>query len=183
MTRAGARRRPGADARTEGTPHVVFRAGGEEYALPLLAVREVARLGGLERPPGASAALAGVMDLRGEPVAVLDLAVAFGGPSAGVAPESCALIVEACLDGSIATVGLAADAASRVAEISSEDLSAVPRLAAFADAEFVAALGHDLGRIVPILDLDRLLGREEVRAALRAARTAAAEPRRPGAPL
>ena len=65
---------------------VLFRAGGERFALPLEDVREVV----LPQPPFArvprsGAAVRGAMNLRGRVVPVLDLAVLVGlpGPSLG----------------------------------------------------------------------------------------------------
>jgi chemotaxis signal transduction protein len=52
---------------------VTFRLGQREYATPLGAVREVVRLQGLTDLPGMRAPLAGVLDLRGVALPVLDL--------------------------------------------------------------------------------------------------------------
>ena len=63
----------------EKVRHVLFRAGGERFALPLAAVREVV----IPRPPfarvpRAGAAVRGAMNLRGRVVAVVDLAALVG---------------------------------------------------------------------------------------------------------
>ncbi len=52
---------------------VTFRLGAREYATPLDAVREVVRLQGLADLPGMAPPLAGVLDLRGMALPVLDL--------------------------------------------------------------------------------------------------------------
>ena len=52
---------------------VTFRLGEREYATPLSAVREVVRLEGLADLPGMAPPLAGVLDLRGTALPVLDL--------------------------------------------------------------------------------------------------------------
>ena len=52
---------------------VTFRIGQREYATPLAAVREVVRLQGLADLPGMEPPLAGVLDLRGSALPVLDL--------------------------------------------------------------------------------------------------------------
>jgi purine-binding chemotaxis protein CheW len=59
--------------------HVLFRAGGERFALPLDTVREVV----IPQPPFArvprsGAAVRGAMNLRGRVVAVVDLAALMG---------------------------------------------------------------------------------------------------------
>jgi purine-binding chemotaxis protein CheW len=52
---------------------VTFRLGDREYATPLADVREVVRLQGLADLPGMAPPLAGVLDLRGTALPVLDL--------------------------------------------------------------------------------------------------------------
>ena len=83
---AEAPREPGGDAgpaAAEAARHVVFRVGGEGYALPLAAVREVVvPQPPFARVPRASEAVRGVMNLRGRVVAVVDLA-----PLVGLAPQ------------------------------------------------------------------------------------------------
>ena len=54
---------------------VTFRLGTREYATPLADVREVVRLPELADLPGMAPPLAGVLDLRGAAVPVLDLRV------------------------------------------------------------------------------------------------------------
>ena len=56
-----------------GSGLVTFVLGEREYATPLSAIREVVRLGGLADLPGMTAPLAGVLDLRGTALPVLDL--------------------------------------------------------------------------------------------------------------
>ncbi|MCW2500050.1 MAG: CheW protein [Frankiales bacterium] len=52
---------------------VTFVLGDREYAAPLLSIREVVRLEGLADLPGMTPPLAGVLDLRGTALPVLDL--------------------------------------------------------------------------------------------------------------
>jgi len=59
--------------------HVLFRAGGERYGLPLDAVREVViPQAPFARVPRAGGAVRGAMNLRGRVVAVVDLAALVG---------------------------------------------------------------------------------------------------------
>lgn len=52
---------------------ITFVLGSREYATPLASVREVVRLEGLADLPGMQPPLAGVLDLRGAALPVLDL--------------------------------------------------------------------------------------------------------------
>lgn len=53
--------------------YVMFRLGPRTFALALEEVREIVRLEGLERLPGTVAPMAGVIELRGNPLPVLDV--------------------------------------------------------------------------------------------------------------
>jgi purine-binding chemotaxis protein CheW len=58
--------------------HVRVRVAGEEYALAVSDVLEVAELGAITPVPGAPAAVLGVRNLRGAVLPVVDLAAALG---------------------------------------------------------------------------------------------------------
>ena len=166
MKRPEARRRtrvPVAEA--EGAPYLVFDVDGEECALPLLSLRRVVRIDALVVPPQAPPALRGLMSLQGEPIVIVELAVALGGPASPHSPESCALVTS---PSHVATtsVGLAIDAVSRVVDVAPMRLAPAPRLGTLVDAQLVAAMAHVGERFVPILDIDRLLAMDEVRAAI-----------------
>jgi purine-binding chemotaxis protein CheW len=63
----------------EAERHVLLRAGGERYALPLASVREVViPQAPFARVPRAGPAVRGAMNLRGRVVAVVDLAALLG---------------------------------------------------------------------------------------------------------
>jgi purine-binding chemotaxis protein CheW len=69
--------------------HIVFRAGGERFAVPLEAVREVV----LPRPPFARVPRAGpgvrgAMNLRGRVVAVVEAGALLGVPRDALAPSA-----------------------------------------------------------------------------------------------
>jgi purine-binding chemotaxis protein CheW len=58
--------------------HVRVRCGGEHYALPVANVREIAQPGQITPVPGAPSPVLGVWNLRGDVMAVLDLAALLG---------------------------------------------------------------------------------------------------------
>lgn len=62
---------------------VSFTLGEREYCTPLISVREVVRLQGLADLPGMEPPLAGVLDLRGIALPVLDLRVGATADSRG----------------------------------------------------------------------------------------------------
>jgi chemotaxis signal transduction protein len=69
---------PGAGAVPAVDDLVVVRAGGHAYGIPVRAVVEVTRMVALSPLPDAPEWVAGVLDLRGLPVPVVDLARRLG---------------------------------------------------------------------------------------------------------
>ena len=84
---------------------VLFRLGERTFATPLDEVREIVRLQGLERLPGTTPPLAGVIVLRGMPLPVLDVR-APGSPD-----DSGDILV---IDSGAETVGVAVDEVNAV---------------------------------------------------------------------
>ncbi len=71
------------DAMTEsdrdgGQSYVVFRLGGEGYALEVMRVQEVLDILSMTEVPGSPKCLLGVINLRGRVVPVYDLRIPFG---------------------------------------------------------------------------------------------------------
>lgn len=94
---------------------MLVRLGGSSYALPVASVREIVRLPQVTRVPGLPAFVAGLANVRGRVLAVLDLRTMLGVE----APRGDRLVI---LDGLTATarpmVGLIVDAALDLVRLS-----------------------------------------------------------------
>src|SRR3954468_2899316 len=64
--------------RDRAQSYVVFRLGGEGYALEVMRVQEVLDVQAMTEVPGSSKSLLGVINLRGHVVPVYDLRIPFG---------------------------------------------------------------------------------------------------------
>src|ERR1700688_4434945 len=98
---------------------VVFRLGGEGYALEVMRVQEVLDMQTLTEVPGGPKFLLGVINLRGHVVPVYDLRLPFGlsrEDRSGRAP--CVLIVESSMASETQITGLLVDRVSDVLEFS-----------------------------------------------------------------
>jgi purine-binding chemotaxis protein CheW len=93
---------------------VTFVLGEREYATPLSSIREVVRLEGLADLPGMTPPLAGVLDLRGTALPVLDLRIgSASAPATGADARGDVLVLEGD-DGQM--VGVAVDKVRAVVE-------------------------------------------------------------------
>src|SRR5664279_911816 len=97
--------------------YVIFRLGGEGYALEVMRVQEVLDVKTLTHVPGGPKSLRGVLNLRGHVVPVYDLRVPFELPiesNPGKAPS--VLMVESSAGVDVHVTGLLVDRVSDVLE-------------------------------------------------------------------
>ncbi len=110
--------------------YVIFRLGGEGYALEVMRVQEVLDVKTLTKVPGGPRSLRGVLNLRGHVVPVYDLRVPFELPiDLNPARAPSVLMVESRNgSGSVQVTGLLVDRVSDVLEFAPEEIQPAPQL-------------------------------------------------------
>lgn len=133
---------------------VVVTSGGMLCAVPARRSREIAELPVLTRIPGTSGMVRGLMNLRGRPVTVLDLATTLKGSGVGTdpAPEGGQVVV---VEYGGRWVGLAVDRVLDVTPVSVEpgDTEALEGVR----PELIAGIGEHHGGMLLGLDTDELV--------------------------
>lgn len=142
------------DAATE--LHVVFVVGAAEYALPAKDVAQMESYTGATPIPGAAPHVAGVVQLRGRVIPVVDLRVRFGLEPAELTADSRIVVV---LLGT-RRVGLLADRAREVARVDPARITPPPPLVAAQSSGLVRAIVQHGPRVLLLLDLPLLVGEE-----------------------
>lgn len=141
-----------------GRQYVLFRAGTEEYGLPISRVSSIIRFETVTPVPRAPRGVLGVIDLRGRVIPIVDLGRKLFGTRFEPLPRSRIIVTESD-DG---PVGLAVDGASEVATFVPQDLMPAPTGAVAPDiADAFEAVVHLADRLIILLDLDRILPRAE----------------------
>lgn len=136
---------------------VTFKVGGEEFGLDVFSVHEILRWQGVTPVPRAPAFVEGVLDVRGAVVPVIDLRRRFEVPRYGHDDETRIVLVE--FGGE--RLGLVVDAVTEVLRAPETAISAPPAYIKGLAAEFVRGIVRLEGRLVILLDLDRILSSEE----------------------
>jgi len=142
--------------------HLTFYIGREEYAVGILRVREIIEYTDVTRVPGVPAHIRGVINLRGSVVPVVDLGAKFGGEHAVATRTSCIVIIETRLDGQLLVAGVLADSVSQVVDISTDEIEPPPPFGTGVRVDFLTGMGKLDGRLVLILDIDRVLSPVEM---------------------
>lgn len=154
---------------TELTQYLTFEVADEEYAIEITRVREILVYSSLTSVPRAPEFIAGVMNLRGSVVPVVDLRNKLGLPPTVITGTTCVVIVDIQSENQTSHVGLLADDVRQVMSLASEDVEPAPTFGTKIDLAFLRGMG-DLGdHFALILDIDRLLTALELNAAHAAA--------------
>ncbi len=139
--------------------HIVgFRVGRETYGVPITSLHEIVRVPEITAVPDAPDYLEGVINLRGKIVSVVDLRKRFGQSSVGVDRRSRILVVEH--RGRLA--GMIVDSASEVLKIPESDIEAAPAMMQEGGLDCVTGLGKYQGRLIILLDIDKVLAAREL---------------------
>jgi purine-binding chemotaxis protein CheW len=103
-----------------------------------------------------------VINLRGNVVPVVDLAVKFGMAGAPITNRTCIVIVEIILDGEPAVLGIIADAVSQVIDLRAAEILPPPAFGTRIKADFLLGMAQAEKKFLLILDLDKVLAAEDL---------------------
>lgn len=140
-----------------GELHVLFKVGDAEYAVPARQIAQMESYQGATRIPGAQPHVAGIVQVRGRVVPVVDLRVKFGLPSA-VSADSRLVVVQI----GERQVALLVDLAREVVRLADEQVKPPPPMVAAQSRGIVRAIAHVGSRMVMLVDADGLVGEEQV---------------------
>ncbi|OGX24403.1 MAG: chemotaxis protein CheW [Omnitrophica WOR_2 bacterium RIFCSPHIGHO2_02_FULL_45_21] len=138
---------------------VVFTIGDEEFGVEISQVREIVRLIAITYLPKAPVFIEGVVNLRGQVVAVIDLAKRLNIPSKPRGNNTRIIIVEVAG----MTMGMVVDSVSEVLRLSSENIEGVPSvIETEVEEHFISGVGKLQDRLLVLLDLEKILTLDEI---------------------
>jgi purine-binding chemotaxis protein CheW len=149
--------------------HLTFMLASETYGLEILRVAEIVGLMPVTRVPRLPRFVAGVINLRGRVIPVVDLRLAFGLPTAELGERTCIVIAQIVREGVMQTVGLIVDEVSEVLDMPVDAIEATPDFGTSVDTSFVKGVGRVADRVILLLDIDRALSGSQYAAVEQAA--------------
>jgi len=138
--------------------HVVFSVGNAEYTIPAAAVVQLESYQGATPVPGTAAHVAGIIQVRGKVIPVIDLRRLFGQPAAAVTLDTRVIVTE---QGG-RQVGLLVDKSREVLRIDTAQVQATPGLVHESSRGFLAGVIHLGQRLIMLLDLGKVVGEEDL---------------------
>jgi purine-binding chemotaxis protein CheW len=154
----------GAGTATSLREFLAFKIGSEEYGVDILRVQEIRSFEQPTRMVNAPSQVLGVMNLRGVIVPIVDLRIQFG--LSDVRYDEFTVIVVLNLGHKV--IGMVVDSVADVITLTPEQLSPAPEFAGAINAEAVQALGTVNGRMLILLNIEKVLGATDVNVATQA---------------
>lgn len=139
---------------------VIFRLVKEEFGMDISQVREIIRMQNITPMPKAPEFIEGVINLRGQIIAVMDLARRFGLKAEKRTEKARIVVVEVKEN----IVGLIVDEVPEVLRISDTDIDPTPEMVeSQIHAEFIKGVGKLGDRLIILLAADKILSHEEAK--------------------
>lgn len=136
--------------------HVLFTVGDASYVVPAADVVQMESYEGVTPVPGVAPYVAGVVQIRGQVMPVVDLRVRFGLPAVSRGLGTRIVVVNR----SQRAVGLLVDSAREVVRIEPSSFEPPPPVVVEQARGFVDAIASVNKRLVMRLDFDQVVGRD-----------------------
>lgn len=135
---------------------VVFQLAKEEYGLPITAVQEINRLVPITKLPQTPSFMEGIINLRGRIIPVVDLRKRFQIAVSEHTDDTRIIIVD--VNGQ--TVGIIVDSVNEVVRLRTDSIEPPPPSFVL-DARYIRGVGKLDGRLLILLEIDKILTTEE----------------------
>ena len=148
--------------------YLTFFMAGEEYGIGILKIREIIGIMETTTVPQTPEFVKGVINLRGRVIPVIDLRLKFEIEKIEYTERTCIIVVELKSGAANILIGIVVDSVSEVLSIKADDIEDTPSFGTRLDTAYILGMAKAKGGVKILLDIDRVLGTEEV-AALKSA--------------
>ena len=140
----------------DSSRYLCFDLGSDEYAIPLLAVREVLAMPEVTPIPQSPAYFKGIMNLRGSVISIMDLRAKLS-IKAPATDEDTVVI----LDFGDASLGVVVDRVNAVVPFTRSDISEKPAIDAGKSMEHITSVVRRNDKLILLLDIAKALSIED----------------------
>ena len=142
--------------------YLTFIIGGEEYAVSLLKVKEIIEYDVVTEIPKTPQWVRGVINLRGNVVPVIDLAVKFRLAPSVVGKLTCIVITEVDCEGEATVMGVMADSVRQVIDLKPEEIEVPPSFGTRVKVDYLLGMARSGKKFCLLLDTEKVLSTEEL---------------------
>jgi purine-binding chemotaxis protein CheW len=140
--------------------HVLCKIADVEYVLPAADVIQMESFAGATKVPGAAEHVAGLVQVRGRVVPVLDMRIVFGLDAVEPTINSRVVVMKR----GERTVGLLVDSAREVLKIAATDFQPPPPVVSQQAEGLVKAVVQNGNRLLMLIDFTKVIGEEQIHA-------------------
>lgn len=140
---------------------LTFSLGGEVYGVDILRVKEIRGWSPVTRIPQSTAAVLGVLNLRGVVVPVFDLRVRFALKSAEFTPITVVIVLSLNSATGHREVGIVVDAVQDVVDLAAADIKPAPEVSGIGSGDFIAGIATHDDQMLILLDAESLASGDE----------------------
>jgi purine-binding chemotaxis protein CheW len=139
---------------------LTFCLSEETYGVDILRVQEIRGWSPVTRIPQSPSHMLGVLNLRGSIVPIIDLRIRFSLERAEFTPLTVIIVLSIMTAKGKSEFGLVVDSVSDVVDIGASDLKDAPNLGGRLNADFIQCLATVADRMLILLDVDALVGKD-----------------------
>jgi purine-binding chemotaxis protein CheW len=138
--------------------YIIFNLGEEEYAVPISIVEEIVKIENLIRVPKSKNFFAGIMDIRGKVVRMIDLARKLNIKITEDKQPDRAIVIK--IGGK--SVGIIVDKVSHVVTFPQNQIDPPPPSVKGISSRYIIGVGKKDNRFIILIDIEKILTIEEV---------------------
>jgi purine-binding chemotaxis protein CheW len=142
--------------------YLTFSIADEEYDIGILKIKEIIGMMPITTVPQTPDFVKGVVNLRGKVIPVIDLRLRFGMEVINYTERTCIIVVEVAGQIQTVMISVVVDSVSEVLNIKAEDIEETPTFGAMIDTDYILGMAKLGGRVKILLDIDRVLGADEI---------------------
>lgn len=147
-----------AGAGSDAARFLIFSLNDEQYAVPLLKVKEVIALTETTPVPFSPIHFKGIMNLRGQVISIIDLRTKLKMPKTESSTETAIII----LDLSILSLGIIVDSVESVLALNKEEIQPPPDVGG-SDTRYITGVARKDKKLILLLDIERTLSVDDIK--------------------
>ncbi|MBZ5600846.1 MAG: chemotaxis protein CheW [Acidobacteriia bacterium] len=153
---------PAAKVDSRAGKYLTFGLGKEEFAIQVLAVREIMGVQEITVVPQTPPYVKGVINLRGKVIPVVDLRLKFGLEEQAYTQRTCIVVVQIEQEGSRLLTGVVVDEVSEVVTLQSADIEDTPDFGRGVSTPYILGMAKSKGKVKILLDINRVMSVQEM---------------------
>jgi purine-binding chemotaxis protein CheW len=138
--------------------YIIFNLGEEEYAIPISIVEEIVKISNLIRVPKSKNYFAGIMDIRGKVVRMIDLSKKLNIRNQEDSTGDRAIVIK--IGGR--SVGIIVDKVSHVVHFPQNQIDPPPPSVRGISSRYIIGVGKKDNRFIILIDIEKILTVEEI---------------------